>query len=166
MVYERAARLRGHGRHAHEVKYRKVLGISTANGTDRAEFSHPVGCVHRSDAVNTRISLSSISGIQFIATSDPFDSLKFHDGILHRESVVSGNSKDVGYSNGLKTRQNVFDYSLRHSVVPLFQSNFVVTWSVIVVVQSMGCAVFPYSASKCNPDSKSNEGVFFAFCWP
>jgi hypothetical protein len=61
----------------------------------------------RAHATNTCIPISGICGIKLVATSDPLYSGKLHDSIIHRERVVSGNSKDFGYSNRLKACKNV-----------------------------------------------------------
>src|SRR5215831_5596092 len=87
---------------------------SSGYGIDRTQYAHSIGRIDCSKVMNTCIPISSICCVQFITTSDPFYSGKIHDGIFHRKGIISWDSKDMIYSDGLETSQNVFNDRLRH----------------------------------------------------
>ena len=118
-MYERPCGLRGHIWHAHQMKYSDMFGICHGNPCDRAEFANAIGRADCSDAANPRVSVGGICGIQFVATSNLVYATELNDGIVLWKGVISGYSKDLGYSERLKACERVFNNCDGHFIFPL-----------------------------------------------
>jgi hypothetical protein len=55
------------------MKHRQVLGIGAGDAVDRAQLSDPVGRAHRGDALDARIAVGRIGGVELVAAADPTD---------------------------------------------------------------------------------------------
>src|ERR1700676_4483270 len=100
-MHQRAARLRRHVRHTNQVKNGEMLGICAGDGIDRTQSAYSIGCTDCANAMNACIALGRVRSVKLSATSDPLYFRKVYDGIFYGKSVVSRNSEDFGYSNGL-----------------------------------------------------------------
>jgi hypothetical protein len=92
---------------------RYVLGIGSADSADCTQFADAISRVQSSDPVNATVPVGCIRGIQFVGASYPLDSRFTPDGVLYWEGKVSGNAEYFGYSDVLKSRQDVLDYGRR-----------------------------------------------------
>src|SRR5580693_5211473 len=92
------------------MENRHMLGVGSGDAIDSAQFTYAVSRVESSDAVNASVPIGRIRCIQLIAASDPIDTRKTNDCILNGESEVPGNAEYFGYSDVLKSRQDVLDH--------------------------------------------------------
>src|SRR6476661_1183172 len=90
-----------------------MLGVSSGDSIDSAQFTYTVSRVESSDAVNASVPVGRIRCIQLVAASDPVDTRKTNDCILNGKCEVPGNTENFSYSKILEPRQNVFDYGGR-----------------------------------------------------
>src|SRR5580700_7777309 len=90
-----------------------MLGVSSSDSIDSAQFTYTISRVEGSDAVNASVPVGRIRCIQLVAASDPVDTRKTNDCILNGEGEVPRNAEYFGYSDILKSRQDVLDYGGR-----------------------------------------------------
>src|SRR5580658_485737 len=90
-----------------------MLSIGSGDSIDSAQFTYTISCVQCSDPVNASVPVGRIRCVQLVAASDPVDTGKTNDGILNGKGEVPGNAENFGYSDVLKPRQDMVDYSGR-----------------------------------------------------
>jgi hypothetical protein len=92
---------------------RYVLGIGSADSADCTQFADAISRVQGGDPVNATVPVGCVSGIQLVGASYPLNFRVTPDRVLYWESKISRNAEYFGYSDVLKSRQDVLDYGRR-----------------------------------------------------
>jgi hypothetical protein len=135
MMDKCASRLGGHVRHPNQVKHWYVLSVCAGDRIDRTEFTDSIGCADRADAMDTCVTIGRITRVELVATTNPFDFSRLHDGIIHRKCEVACNAKDFRYANGIKACENVLNncshlISSRDLRLPIVSSSYLSTLAI------------------------------------
>jgi hypothetical protein len=117
VVHERAGFLRALIGHAHEVEHRQALGIGTGDAVIGTEFTDAVSRANSANPANTRIAVSGVGGIEFVAAADPAHLLAEADGVVNGKRKIAGDAEDVSDTDLTQSGQNILDN--RHMEFPL-----------------------------------------------
>ena len=82
---------------------RDVLAVGAGDTIDRAQGADAVRHQQRADAIQPRIAVRRVGGVQFVACADPFQRAGVLELLQQREVVVAGNAKQVPDPGLLKT---------------------------------------------------------------
>jgi hypothetical protein len=95
--------------HAHEVEHRQALGIGTGDAVDGTEFTDAVSRANSANPANTRIAVSGVGGIEFVAAADPAHLFTEADGVVNGKRKIAGDAEDVSDTDLTQSGQNILD---------------------------------------------------------
>ena len=92
-----------------------MLAVRTGNAVDRAKSSDTVCHNHRADAVDSRIRIGRLGGIELVAVSNPGRLTQVFELLHEFEVVIAGNTKDVANTSFLKAAEQKVSDRLPHN---------------------------------------------------
>src|SRR5262249_934076 len=91
-----------------------VLAVGTGDAVDRAKSSDTVRHNQRADAVDSRIRIGRVGGIELVAISNPSWFTPVFELLHEFQVVIAGNTKDVPNTNFLQAAKQKDPYRFIH----------------------------------------------------
>ncbi|MCY1365908.1 hypothetical protein D9M69_527820 [compost metagenome] len=93
----------------HQVEHRQVFGIGPGDTVERTELAHAIGGTDRPHALDARVAVGGVGGVQFVAAAHPALPGRGADRIADGEGIVAWNAKDVGDAEVGQPGQDMLD---------------------------------------------------------
>jgi hypothetical protein len=91
----------------------KVLRISATDSCKCAEFSDAVGRAESAEAFDAGVTIGGVSGVEFVATTDPTHLRVVADGVVERKRKITGDAEDIWNTNIFEARKNMLNDRFR-----------------------------------------------------